>query len=225
MAFSFTSPSSGAPAKKSNIIWGVVIFVLLVLVLGGGCTYNSMVSKQEAVDQAWNDVQTSYQRRFDLIPNLVNTVKGYAKHESGTLANVTGMRTGALAPAVQQAQDSLMAAQDAAQAFGGPRSQGPDMSKYEAANRALGLYVNAVHEAYPDLKANENFKDLQVQLEGTENRINTARTRYNEAVKTYNVAIRRFPANIFAGLFGFDKMQGFQADAGAQKAVTVSFDD
>lgn len=225
MAFSFTSPSSGTPVKKSNIIWGIVIFVLLVLILGGGCTYNSMVSKQEAVDQAWNDVQTSYQRRFDLIPNLVNTVKGYAKHESSALANVTGMRTGTLAPAVQQAQDSLMAAQDAAQAFGGPRSQGPDMSKYEAANRALGLYVNAVHEAYPDLKANENFKDLQVQLEGTENRINTARTRYNEAVMKYNVAIRRFPANIFAGLFGFDTMQGFQADAGAQKAVTVNFDE
>ncbi len=225
MAFSFTSPSSGTPVKKSNIIWGIVIFVLLVLILGGGCTYNSMVSKQEAVDQAWNDVQTSYQRRFDLIPNLVNTVKGYAKHENSTLANVTGMRTGMLAPSVQQAQDSLMAAQDAAQAFGGPRSQGPDMSKYEAANRALGLYVNAVHEAYPDLKANENFKDLQVQLEGTENRINTARTRYNEAVMKYNVAIRRFPANIFAGLFGFDTMQGFQADAGAQKAVTVNFDE
>lgn len=168
MAFSFTSPSSGAPVKKSNVIWGIVIFVLLVLVLGGGCTYNSMVSKQEAVDRAWNDVQTSYQRRFDLIPNLVNTVKGYAKHESGTLANVTGMRTGTLAPSVQQAQDSLMAAQDAVQAFGGPHSQGPDMSKLEAANRALGIYVNAVHEAYPDLKANENFKDLQVQLEGTE---------------------------------------------------------
>lgn len=223
MADSFSF--SGTPVKKSNIIWGVVIFVLLVLILGGGCTYNSMVSKQEAVDQTWNDVQTSYQRRFDLIPNLVNTVKGYAKHESSTLANVTGMRTGTLAPAVQQAQDSLMAAQDAAQAFGGPRSQGPDMSKYEAANRALGLYVNAVHEAYPDLKANENFKDLQVQLEGTENRINTARTRYNEAVMKYNVAIRRFPANIFAGLFGFDTMQGFQADAGAQKAVTVNFDE
>lgn len=225
MAFSFTSPSSGAPVKKSNVIWGIVIFVLLVLVLGGGCTYNSMVSKQEAVDRAWNDVQTSYQRRFDLIPNLVNTVKGYAKHESGTLANVTGMRTGTLAPSVQQAQDSLMAAQDAVQAFGGPHSQDPDMSKLEAANRALGIYVNAVHEAYPDLKANENFKDLQVQLEGTENRISTARIKYNDAVMKYNVAIRRFPANIFAGLFGFNTMQGFQAEAGAQKAVTVSFDD
>ncbi len=225
MAFSFTSPSSGAPVKKSNVIWGIVIFVLLVLVLGGGCTYNSMVSKQEAVDRAWNDVQTSYQRRFDLIPNLVNTVKGYAKHESGTLANVTGMRTGTLAPSVQQAQDSLMAAQDAVQAFGGPHSQGSDMSKLEAANRALGIYVNAVHEAYPDLKANENFKDLQVQLEGTENRISTARIKYNDAVMKYNVAIRRFPANIFAGLFGFNTMQGFQAEAGAQKAVTVSFDD
>lgn len=225
MAFSFTSPSSGAPVKKSNVIWGIVIFVLLVLVLGGGCTYNSMVSKQEAVDRAWNDVQTSYQRRFDLIPNLVNTVKGYAKHESGTLANVTGMRTGTLAPSVQQAQDSLMAAQDAVQAFGGPHSQGPDMSKHEAANRALGIYVNAVHEAYPDLKANENFKDLQVQLEGFENRISTARIKYNDAVMKYNVAIRRFPANIFAGLFGFNTMQGFQAEAGAQKAVTVSFDD
>lgn len=141
MAFSFTSPSSGAPVKKSNVIWGIVIFVLLVLVLGGGCTYNSMVSKQEAVD------------------------------------------------------------------------------------RALGIYVNAVHEAYPDLKANENFKDLQVQLEGTENRISTARIKYNDAVMKYNVAIRRFPANIFAGLFGFNTMQGFQAEAGAQKAVTVSFDD
>lgn len=217
------SPSK--PIKKSNIIWGIVIFVLLVLILGGGCTYNKMVSKQETVDQAWNDVQTSYQRRFDLIPNLVNTVKGYAKHESGTLANTTAMRTGALAPSVQQAQDSLLAAQDAAQAFGGPRSQGPDINKMDAANRALGVYINAVHEAYPDLKANENFKDLQVQLEGTENRINTARTEYNKAVKEYNVSIRRFPANIFAGLFGFETMQGFQADAGAQKAVTVNFDE
>ena len=102
------------------------------------------------------------------------------------------------------------------------------MKKFQQAQNELSGALKsllAVSEAYPNIKGTENFRDLQTQLEGTENRINTARTRYNEAVKTYNVAIRRFPANIFAGLFGFDKMQGFQADAGAQKAVTVSFDD
>jgi LemA protein len=200
---------------KKYIVLGAVGLVVLLL-LGGGCsTYNSLVNLDEEVNNQWANVQTQYQRRLDLIPNLVNTVKGYAAHESSTLQSVTDARVG-LKKAYDQAKEANSADQPA------------DVEQYQQAqdnlNKQLSVYVNAVHEAYPDLKANENFLNLQTQLEGTENRIATERTRYNQAVKDYNVKRRRFPNNIFSGIFGFDARKEFQADAAAQSAPTVSFD-
>ena len=211
--------------KKSTITW-IVVGAVIVLLLGmGGCTYNGMVTEEETVDNTWANVQSSYQRRLDLIPNLVSTVKGYAKHEKSTLEGVTAQRSGRSAQAVEQAGNELTAAADAVQGFNGPDGTAPTAQQYQTLDRAYGLYINAVHEAYPQLMANENFLDLQKQLEGTENRINTERNRYNDAVKVYNVKIRRFPNNIFAGIFGFKTKQPFQADAAAAKAPTVDFED
>ncbi len=203
--------------KKSTI--GIIAAVVVVLLLGAaGCSsYNGMVSADEEVNQAWGNVENQYQRRADLIPNLVNTVKGYAAHESSTLQSLTEARAG------------LSKAYNDAQAIDGEQAQtsAENFDKFQAAQdklkSALNVYVNAVHEAYPDLKANQNFMDLQTQLEGTENRIATERTRYNESVKTYNVKIRRFPASIFAGMFGFDQKSMFKAAEGAQNAPTVEF--
>lgn len=196
----------------------IVIVVLLVAILGGGCSvYNGMVTQEQDVEAAWAKVEVQYQRRLDLIPNLVETVKGYAAHESGTLESVTRARAG-LSDAYNQA-DSLQRSGAASTAAG--------FEQYTAAqsslNRALSLYVNAVHEAYPDLKANENFMNLQTQLEGTENRIATERGRYTDVVKKYNVSIRRFPRNILAGIFGFEPKPQFQAEAAAQSAPKVQF--
>lgn len=209
--------------KKSTKIW-IVVGVVVVLLLGmGGCTYNGMVTEEETVDQTWANVQSAYQRRLDLIPNLVSTVKGYAKHEKSTLEGVTAERSGRSAAAVEKAGEELTAAANSVQGFQGPDATAPTAQQYQALDRAYGLYINAVHEAYPQLMANENFLDLQKQLEGTENRINTERNRYNEAVKVYNVKVRRFPNNIFAGIFGFGTKQPFQADAAAATAPTVDF--
>lgn len=203
--------------KKSTISI-IVVVVLLVAILGGGCSvYNGMVTQQQEVEAAWAKVEVQYQRRLDLIPNLVETVKGYAAHESGTLESVTRARAG-LSDAYNQA-DSLQRA--------GAGTTAAGFEQYSAAqsslNRALSVYVNAVHEAYPDLKANENFMNLQTQLEGTENRIATERGRYTEVVKQYNVSIRRFPRNILAGIFGFEPKPQFQAEAAAQSAPKVQF--
>lgn len=202
---------------KKGIIWVIVIVGLLIL-CGAGCSqYNGMVESEQNVDQTWAQVQNVYQRRADLIPNLVNTVKGYAAHESETLEAVTNARAG-LTNAYNTA-DSLNR-----QPLPGSEAA---MQQFEQAQRqlnsALNVYVNAVREAYPDLKANENFLNLQTQLEGTENRISTERERYTQAVKEYNVRIRRFPAMIFAGMFGFEKKPQFQADAEAQHAPKVEF--
>jgi LemA protein len=202
---------------KKIAIWGIVAVCILIL-CGTGCSqYNGMVESEQAVEQSWAQVQNVYQRRADLIPNLVNTVKGYAAHENDTYQNLTKARAG-LSTAYNTA-DSLT------------RQAGintdAEMQQFEQAQRqlnsALSLYVNAVHEAYPELKANTNFLDLQTQLEGTENRISTERERYTQAVKEYNVRIRRFPAAIFASMFGFEKKPQFQADASAQQAPTVEF--
>lgn len=207
--------------SKNTIILGVV--VLHVLVLGGGAcsTYNTMATQEQDVNQAWANVQSAYQRRHDLIPNLVSTVKGYAKHEKGTLTEVTAMRAGQ----VDKAGEELLAANNAAATPNGPNAKAVSQQAYQNLDRAYGLYINAVREAYPDLKANENFMDLQKQLEGTENRINTERNRYNEAVRNFNVRVVRFPANIFAKLFGFSAKQMFEGDAAAQSAPTVNFDE
>lgn len=210
--------------KKSTIVV-IVIGLVVLFLLGGGCSaYNGMVQSEETVNQSWANVQSAYQRRLDLIPNLVETVKGYAKHESTTLTEVTAQRTGNLAPSVEKAGEELLEAKNAVGSFNGPDSSAPTAQSYRNLDNAYRLYINAVHEAYPDLKANENFMDLQKQLEGTENRINTERVRYNETVQQYNVKIRRFPNNIFAGMFGFSTKQMFAADEGAQNAPKVSFD-
>lgn len=176
------------------------------------CNYNSLVEKQQQVDQSWAQVENQYQRRADLIPNIVNTVKGYAEHESSTLEAVTNARAG------------LTKAYDAAQSVENPQE---NIDQYQQAQSALkgaiDIYVNAVREAYPDLKANTNFMALQTELEGTENRISTERKRYTEAVMEYNTSIKKFPTNIYAGWFGFKEKPQFKAEAGAQKAPEVKF--
>lgn len=193
--------------KKTTII--IIIAVIAVLVIWGIVSYNGMVSMQENVSNQWANVETQYQRRSDLIPNLVNTVKGYATHERETLEGVVQAR----AQATQINID--------------PSNLTPEaMAQYQQAQgqvtSALGRLL-AVAENYPDLKANQNFLELQAQLEGTENRINVARTNFNNAAREYNTAIRRFPRNIFAGLFGFDQRPYFEAQPGAEVAPNVQF--
>lgn len=206
---------------SKTITWAIIGGILVIMLLGGGCTacgtYNSLVTQQEDVDKAWGNVENQYQRRADLIPNLVASVKGYATHESTTLEAVTDARAG------------LGSALEAVNRLNGDSaSYSPQaMNAYTQAQQrlqsALGLYVNAVHEAYPDLKANENFMSLQDELAGTENRIATERTRYNESVRSYNVNVRRFPNNIFAGMFGFSTREMFAAEEGASRAPRVEF--
>jgi len=173
------------------------------------CNYNSLVEKQQKVDQSWAEVENQYQRRADLIPNLVSTVKGYAAHESATFEKVTEAR--AKATSISIDAENL---------------NEETLAKFQSAqNELTGALKSllAVSEAYPDLKANENFKDLQVQLEGTENRVATARGRYTEAVKDYNTSIKKFPTVIYAGWFGFDAKPQFKAEAGAERAPEVKF--
>ena len=189
----------------------IKLFLLIVAMLPmlSSCNYNSLVEQKQGVEQQWAEVQNQYQRRADLIPNLVNTVKGYASHESSTLEKVTQAR--AAATSVNINADDL---------------NEETMARFQAAqNELTGALKSllAVTEAYPDLKANENFRDLQVQLEGTENRISVARGRYTEAVKDYNTAIKKFPTTIYAGWFGFTPKPQFKATEGAQTAPTVEF--
>lgn len=195
--------------KKGTITLLVIGVLILIMVGSTLTTYNGLIAKDEAVATAWGNIQSQYQRRADLIPNLVSTVKGYAKHESETLENVLAAR--AKATQVTINADNLT-----------PEK----LKQYQAAqgelSQALGRLM-AVSENYPNLKANENFSELQAQLEGTENRINESRQIYNSAVQTYNVSVRRFPANIVAGMFGFDKKNQFEAEAGAEKAPKVEF--
>ena len=191
----------------------VIIGIVVAIVLIGGwaiSAYNGMVSSEEEVTTAFANVQSTYQRRADLIPNLVETVKGYAAHEKETLEGVVAARSKATSVNID------------------PDNMTPEkMKQFQAAqgelSTALGRLI-AIQENYPDLKANENFRDLQVQLEGTENRINEARNTYNKKVQDYNVKIRRFPNTLFAGMFGFEKMEKFEAEAGAEKAPQVKFD-
>lgn len=201
---------------KKYIIIGIIAVLALILFFSGRSTYNSIVTLEQGVDQTWAQVQNQYQRRMDLIPNLVETVKGYAAHESSTFENVTRARAGL--------SDAYNAAQENADVNpADPQSLSAYNKAQQDLNKALSLYVNAVHEAYPDLKANESFNNLQVALEGTENRIATERSRYTQAVADYNVAVKRFPANIWAGIFGFSTKPQFQADAGAATAPKVQF--
>lgn len=192
--------------KKGTII---LLGVLLALVVWGVSAYNGLVSKEETVNEKWGAVQTVYQRRADLIPNLVSTVKGYAEHEQSTLQEVTAARSRATSINI----DPSTATPEQIEAW---------MAAQQELSSALGRLI-AVSENYPDLKANQNFLSLQSQLEGTENRISVERQRYNEVVKEYNVAVRRFPNSIFASIFGFDKKPMFEAQAGAEVAPVVAF--
>ncbi len=192
--------------KKTTIILLVVIGVLVLAGIGG---YNSLVNKEEALGKAWADVENQYQRRADLIPNLVNTVKGYAAHEKETFEMVVEARS----KATQLSVDIDDLTPEKLQAY--QKAQGEVGS-------ALGRLL-AITENYPDLKANENFKELQAQLEGTENRISVERRKFNETVRTYNSSIRRFPMNLMAGVFGFDKKGYFEAEEGSEKAPKVEF--
>lgn len=186
-----------------------IIVVAVALICYGANKYNNMVNQEEEVSKAWSNVETQYQRRSDLIPNLVNTVKGYAEHEKSTFEAIIAARS----KATQISVDANNLTPEKLKEF--QAAQGEITS-------ALGKLI-AISESYPELKANENFQELQAQLEGTENRINESRSTYNSAVKNYNVTIRRFPANIFASLFGFDKKNGFEAESGASKAPKVEF--
>lgn len=195
--------------KKSvlTIVIFVAVIALAILWLASG--YNNMVSAQEEVTTRWSNVESQYQRRADLIPNLVNTVKGYAEHESSTLEAVVAARNNASSIKID------------------PSDMTPEQfAEYQKAQNEVGGAIGrllAVAESYPDLKANQNFLELQEQLEGTENRIQYARREYNEGVQVYNTMVRRFPNNIIANIFGFDKMSKFGAAEGADVAPTVEF--
>ena len=189
--------------------WIIIIAVIAVLCIFGVTSYNSLVTQEESVGTAWSNVENQYQRRSDLIPNLVNTVKGYAAHEKETFDAVVSARAKATQATVNI--DDLT-----------PEK----LQQYQRAQGEIGMALGrllAVTENYPELKANENFQTLQAQLEGTENRISVERRRFNETAKEYNTTIRRFPKNIIAGMFGFEKRPYFEAQEGSEKAPEVKF--
>ncbi len=196
--------------RMSLIILAVVAVVILIMYSSVKGTYNTMVSRDEAVDASWAQVENVYQRRADLIPNLVNTVKGYASHERETLEGVIEARSKATSVNVNPENLNEESLQQFQQAQAGLSS---------ALSRLM-----VVVERYPDLKANQSFLDLQAQLEGTENRITVERRKFNESAQSFNTYIRTFPKNIYANLFGFDKKAYFEADQGAERAPEVSFD-
>jgi len=183
---------------------------ILLMVLWGSSKYNSLVTKEEGVTAAWSQVENVYQRRADLIPNLVSTVKGYADFEQKTLTQVIEARSKATSVTIDPTNLNEAS-----------------MQQFQQAQDGLGSALSrlmVVVERYPDLKANQNFLDLQSQLEGTENRITVERRNFNEAAQSYNTQLRRFPTNIFAGMFGFEKKAYFKAETGAEKAPDVSFE-
>ena len=193
--------------KNKGLIITIVVIVLVAL--WGISSYNGLVGMDENVSNKWANVETQYQRRSDLIPNLVNTVKGYAKHESQTLEAVMAARS----QATQVKIDPSNCTPQQLAAY--QKAQGD-------VTTALGKLL-AITENYPDLKATDNFKMLQEQLEGTENRINVARKDFNDSAKKYNTSLRRFPRNIIASMLGFEKRNYFEAEAGAEKAPKVEF--
>lgn len=190
--------------------WLIPVGIIIVLIILIASPYNSLVDNEENAEQAWNNVESSYQRRNDLIGNLVKTVEGAADFERGTLTDVIEAR--AKATSVNVDASDLDASQ--IQQF---------QEAQQGVTSALSRLLVTV-ERYPELKANQNFLELQSQLEGTENRINVARDRFNEAVANYEKSRRKFPSNLTAALFGFDEMNGFEADAGAENAPDVEFD-
>jgi LemA protein len=192
-----------------KIVFGVIAVLVLFVIIGGCNGYNNLVKLDETVKTSWSNVETQYQRRADLIPNLVNTVKGAAKFEQGTLTAVIEARASASKITIDP--DKLNA---------------ENIQKYQAAQgqitQALGKLM-VLTENYPELKATQQFSDLSAQLEGTENRITVARKDYNETVQVFNTKVRSFPNNLTAGMFGFSQKTPFQAEAGAQNAPKVEF--
>lgn len=195
--------------KKLLIVLIAVIAVALFVAAWGARLYNSMVNLDEGVNNAWANVEIQYQRRADLIPNLVNTVKGYATHEQSTLEAVMNARSRATSVTIDPSNLTPQKLQEFQAAQGEISS-------------ALGRLL-VISENYPDLKANEQFQELQAQLEGTENRITVARKNYNDEARMYNTVIRTFPKNIFAGMLGFTQRAYFQAASGAETAPIVQF--
>lgn len=195
--------------SKSTIAL-IVIGVILLIAVGSGISgYNGLVEQEETVSESWGNLQAQYQRRADLVPNLVNTVKGYAAHEQSTLENVVNAR--AKATQITLDADGLTPER---------------LKQYQDAQGELSAAIGrllAVSEQYPQLRASENFSELQAQLEGTENRINESRQLYNGAVREFNTKVRRFPTSLIAGLCGFEKKTPFEAESGADKAPTVEF--
>ena len=205
-----TDQTTAPKSRRGLTITIIVVAVVLLLIFWGVGQYNSMVVLDEQVNTSWSQVENQYQRRADLIPNLVETVKGYASHERETLEGVINARAKASQPIVQ-AGDGMTQEQ---------------LNQFQQAQGDLTSALNrlmVVVERYPELKADENFRQLQAQLEGTENRITTARMDFNNEAQQYNTKVRRFPTNIFAGLFGFHQRPYFQAEAGAEQAPQVKF--
>lgn len=194
-----------------NIKTIIGLGVIALLVFMGIGKYNTLVEQEQTVEQSWAQVENQYQRRADLIPNLVNTVKGAADFEKQTLTDVIEARS--RATSIQVSANDL----------NDPQKVQQFQQAQQQLSGALSRLLVTV-EKYPELKANQNFRDLQVQLEGTENRISTERQRFNEAVQSYNTTVKRFPNNIFAGLFGFDQKAYFKADEGASETPEVNFD-
>lgn len=195
--------------KKSTMIWIALIAIIGLFLASIVSKYNSFVTQEEGVKTAWSQVENVYQRRTDLIPNLVATVKGYAEHEQETFTAVTEARSkvnNINLAGITNSQESLQNFQNAQGALSGALSK-----------------LMVVMERYPELKANQNFLDLQSQLESTENRISIERRRFNEAAQSFNTLIRRFPNRIYAGLFGFSAKAYFEAQSGAETAPKVEF--
>tara|TARA_R110001592_G_scaffold119491_5_gene322656 strand:- start:6589 stop:7179 length:591 start_codon:yes stop_codon:yes gene_type:complete len=195
--------------KKSWIILGVVALIIVIAISSIVGSYNSMVTMDEAVSGQWSQVENVYQRRADLIPNLVNTVKGYASHERETLEGVIEARSKATQTTIDPS-----------------KLNAESIKQFSAAQDGLSSALSklmVVVERYPDLKANQNFLELQAQLEGTENRISVERKKFNDTAKEYNTFIRKFPKNIWAGMFGFEKRDYFESQDGAEKAPEVQF--
>ena len=194
---------------KKNLGWIIPVGILVLVVLWAIGGYNGMVKMDEQVQNKWANVETQYQRRADLVPNLVATVKGYAAHEKETLEGVVSAR----AKATQMTVDPT-------------KLDEASLKKFQEAQGELGNAIGRllmITENYPELKANENFLQLQAQLEGTENRITVERQKFNETAKAYNTEVRKFPANIIAGMFGFERKPYFEAKEGADEAPKVEF--
>lgn len=197
---------------KNKTLW-ITLAIIAVLLIGGFSwgkgTYNTLVTEDESVKTAWSQVENQYQRRMDLIPNLVNTVKGYATHERETLEGVVSARAEATKTTIDPSNLNE-----------------ESIKKFQVAQGELSSalsHLMMVLERYPDLKANQNFMELQAQLEGTENRISVERKRFNEVAQSYNTKVRSFPTNVLAGMFGFQPKAYFSAEAGAEKAPKVEF--